>query len=539
MIPTIAKNMNFLNNISINQINLIGALFSSLMILFFALLVSHSMYKNFLDEMEKIKSEYYTSQKESIVAETNRALKFIEYKYHNSNKPLDELQDEIVETIEQMRLERDGSGYVFIYTFEGICKADPILEQNKETFMLDFEDPNGKRVIYELIEVSKNSDGGFVEYVWNKPIANTLSPKISYAKSFKPWGWMVGSGVYLDTINEILDEKERIYEEESQKMILYVLLVGVLLFGFVFYISKLIAGVITKETEIFTTFFKKAANNQEYINVRALKFKEFKTISKNANMMLKEIHNKTKELKELNSTLEQRIELKTKKLRAQKEELEQVLEAQDRFLKNAIHEIFTPIGIIYANIDLLELKSGKNRHLLNIEAGAKTIHNIYNDLSYLIKKDRVENRVKKVSFSEFIKERVDYFYELAIGNGVRLESKIEDSLYIIIDCVELERVVDNSIQNAIKYSFEGREITVNLYKNGNNILFEVANYGKEIEDCNKIFERFYREDRARGGFGIGLNIIKEICDKYGIIIEVESKNSKNIFRYVWSEERCL
>lgn len=100
-----------------------------------------------------------------------------------------------------MRDERDGTGYIFIYTFDGINIADPILKKNAGKNLLDIEDPNGKKVIYELIEVSKAKEGGFVEYVWNKPVSNILAPKISYAASYEPWRWMVGAGVYLDDVH--------------------------------------------------------------------------------------------------------------------------------------------------------------------------------------------------------------------------------------------------------------------------------------------------------------------------------------------------
>ncbi|NWF66509.1 MAG: hypothetical protein HXX81_03465 [Campylobacterales bacterium] len=60
---------------------------------------------------------------------------------------------------------------------------------------------------------------------------------------------------------------------------------------------------------------------------------------------------------------------------------------------------------------------------------------------------------------------------------------------------------------------------------------EFENVGKEIKEPNMLFERFYREDNARGGFGLGLNIVSQICRKNGYQIEVTSENNCNIFRY--------
>ena len=138
------------------------------------------------------------SRKKFIKNETKRALRFIQYKYNtNIHKDLKSLQNEIVEVIENMRDLNNGTGYVFIYSFNGINIADPILKNNHGKNLLNFTDPNGKKVIKDLIDISKKPNGGFVSYVWNKPTTHTLSPKISYATSFKPWNWMLGSGVFI------------------------------------------------------------------------------------------------------------------------------------------------------------------------------------------------------------------------------------------------------------------------------------------------------------------------------------------------------
>ncbi len=66
-------------------------------------------------------------------------------------------------------------------------------------------------VIKDLIDISRKKEGGFVEYQWLKPTTGLLSPKISYAKSFEPWGWMVGTGVYLDEVEKQIQDPKRLY----------------------------------------------------------------------------------------------------------------------------------------------------------------------------------------------------------------------------------------------------------------------------------------------------------------------------------------
>jgi signal transduction histidine kinase len=208
------------------------------------------------------------------------------------------------------------------------------------------------------------------------------------------------------------------------------------------------------------------------------------------------------------------------------------VDKQDKFIKNAIHEINTPLSIIITNIDLFKLKIGENKYLSKIEAGSKIIHNIYNDLSYLVKKDRIEYKAIKINFSEFLKTRIEFFEEIALGNNLEFDFKIEDSLNILFNETQLQRICDNSLSNAIKYSYENTTIFISLIQQNDAIILTIINEGNSINNFLKLFERYYRENNARGGFGLGLNIIKEICEGNNVRIDVESNN--NITKFIYS-----
>ena len=101
-----------------------------------------------------------------------------------------------------------------------------------------------------------------------------------------------------------------------------------------------------------------------------IKFQEFQEIVTHANVMIEEIKNKNNALVELNSNLEEIVEQKTIELKRSIDFTQELLEKQDRFVKNAIHEINTPLSIILMNIDLYNLKFEKNPYLIKIEAAA-------------------------------------------------------------------------------------------------------------------------------------------------------------------------
>jgi|WetSurMetagenome_2_1015567.scaffolds.fasta_scaffold110661_1 methyl-accepting chemotaxis protein len=66
----------------------------------------------------------------------------------------------------------------------------------------DYKDPNGKLLFQEMAKVGREEGGGFVEYMWSKPGSDKMYPKISYVKLYKPWGWIIGSGIYVDDVEE-------------------------------------------------------------------------------------------------------------------------------------------------------------------------------------------------------------------------------------------------------------------------------------------------------------------------------------------------
>ncbi len=512
---TIFKNQSF------KKVNILGFILVIVMLVIFVSVVAFNSYNQYKKDIEQLESEYLITQKNFIKNETLRAWRFIDYKYKNEkNKPREVLQAEIAEVIENMRNEGDGTGYVFIYTFDGINIADPILKQNSGKNLLDFKDLNGKRVIYELIQVSKHKDGGYVDYLWNKPTTNQPAPKISYALSYNDLGLMIGSGVYLDNINQIIREKKEEYLRKIVQYFYIVFIVILVLFMIGFSIYRYFMNLIEKDILLIQL----ASVDLEKIDIKEVTFKEFGVVASHINIM-----NET--LSDLNKNLEAKVLKRTAELEKAKEYALDLVQKQDRFIKDAIHEINTPLGIIIFNIDLYNLKYEKNRYLSKIEAGAKIIHNIYNDLEYMIKKDRIEYPKQEINLSKFLHERVEFFYEIALGNQIDFQLQIEDDLLIYINEIHLQRLVDNTISNAIKYTINHQDITVKLYQDKQSAILEIINFGKDIEHPEKLFKRYYRENNARGGFGIGLNIIKEICTKNHVEVEVSSIEGIITFKY--------
>ena len=204
----------------------------------------------------------------------------------------------------------------------------------------------------------------------------------------------------------------------------------------------------------------------------------------------------------------------------------------DNFIKDSMHEINTPLSIINLNADLFANKYGDNKYLQRMKSASKTLATIYNDMDYLVKQGRVEHKRQEINLGEFIHNRVDYFQEIANLKNILLEIDLVADAYYDFSKTKLQRIVDNTISNAIKYSHNNTKVEIKLYKETNSIIFSVKDYGVGIENIDKIFSRYYRENEAKGGFGIGLNIVKQIIDEEEILLDVTSKLNKGTnFKY--------
>ena len=211
----------------------------------------------------------------------------------------------------------------------------------------------------------------------------------------------------------------------------------------------------------------------------------------------------------------------------------------DNFIKDSMHEINTPLSIINVNIDLFNLKNPQNKYLQRIKAATKTLSNIYNDMDYLIKNQRIVFEYQEIDASAFVRERVLYFDEVAAMKGISISSEIEDGITLHFNTTQLQRILDNNISNAIKYSHEQSRIEVTFRRIDEYCCLIFKDYGFGIEDTKRIFERYYREETGKGGFGIGLDIVKTIMDETGIELDVRSTPKEgSTFTYTFPPSLC-
>jgi len=249
-----------------------------------------------------------------------------------------------------------------------------------------------------------------------------------------------------------------------------------------------------------------------------------------------------KKVKDFSSFIEEIYELKNKyneyheRLNQEIEKNKKLLEENKRFIVDTVHQIKTPMSVITLNFDFIknEIKDeGIMESIEEIDAAIAMLLNSYNDLSYIASNETVEYKPKELNLSEVLKQRVDFFSLIAKANNKVIHTDIDEDIIYTINDVEFERLVDNNISNAIKYS-KKPYIYVKLKKYPNKIVLRFESFGDRIKNPIEVFEKNYREHSHKRGLGIGLNIVKNICEKYGIKYSTFYEDGKNVFEYVFS-----
>ena len=195
----------------------------------------------------------------------------------------------------------------------------------------------------------------------------------------------------------------------------------------------------------------------------------------------------------------------------------------ENFIKDAMHELKTPIGVILLNLDGLDSIYENNKMIKRAKSALKNMIVVYEDLEFFVRENRAEHPKESINISNFIKERVEFFMDLLNSKEIKVIQNIEDDLYVNFSKLELSRIIDNTISNAIKYSKNKTKIEITLKKEEENIILKIKDEGKGIKDTKKIFDRYYRGDKISGGFGIGLSIVKKICEQNEVLTIVKSE----------------
>ena len=211
------------------------------------------------------------------------------------------------------------------------------------------------------------------------------------------------------------------------------------------------------------------------------------------------------------------------------------MEKQKQFITNAGHELKTPVAVIMANVDVMEMTSKENIEWI------KSIKNQANRLDMLIKSllslANIEEKGVKTNYTEFsitdvIRNEIQEFRAIAKDKKIIFDSSKDVLMYADINSIK--QLVTILLDNALKYTQEDGKIEINVEKQSKSTKIQFINTCENVENINtkKMFDRFYRGDKSRSkskeGYGIGLSIAKSIVESHKGKITADINKEKEI-----------
>ncbi|MCM1111624.1 MAG: HAMP domain-containing histidine kinase [Muribaculum sp.] len=218
---------------------------------------------------------------------------------------------------------------------------------------------------------------------------------------------------------------------------------------------------------------------------------------------------------------------------------------QRRFVTDASHELKTPLAVISADVDILELEGQRNQWTDSIRNQVKRLGGLTEQMVALSKLEEEEKPVlTRCCLSQIAEETAALFAPLAQAQEKKLSLEIREGIYCMGDAGKLGQMLSLLLDNALKYASAQGEIrlTVETVKKGGRARIVVWNtVGEESGIApgrlDMLFERFYRPDASRnsgiGGSGIGLSIVKAIAKQHGGKVAAESADGKSVAFEVW------
>ncbi|WP_270968697.1 sensor histidine kinase [Campylobacter upsaliensis] len=213
--------------------------------------------------------------------------------------------------------------------------------------------------------------------------------------------------------------------------------------------------------------------------------------------------------------------------------MEEKIKTLNRFIKDSTHEINTPLSVILMSIEQLERQNlEQSVKFLRIKLAAKTLHQIYSDLVFYNFSHTLSNEKESFDLGVLIKERVEYFRLFFEQKKLCLKLDLNTHSLFFANKNQISKLIDNLLSNAIKYNKKGGEIAIILKEN--SLVIKDSGCGISKENLAHIFERYARFNEDQGGFGIGLSLVKKICEENDILISCESKEGEgSAFRLEW------
>ncbi len=423
--------------------------------------------------------------------------------FSNVKKDIYAVSKEIIE----YHIAVENGQLIFKKDSRGISLQDKLTLKNTSAV---FFDKKGRFLrAYGVFDVFYSANKEEVKNIYVL-VGNTLrSRNVVVDKELK---WQ-GAGLYVVSIPII-----------SQDKIYGVLIAGRDIQGLEEFSESLFLAV---ESFIFLIFLLSFWLSRKLVNKSFAPINEF--LDKVSGIDLDNLHNKLK----VEGVENDEFVILAKKFNEMLDRLEYMSRHQKEFIDNVAHELKTPLSRVISTLELLSLERNvKPDKIKGVVKELFHINQIIEDLLIFSRQYRTDRLEKgKTDVKKTVEEVLESFKQVLQEKKVNLVKKYDRSVFLDIPEKYFKVVFRNIFDNAVKYSPEGSKIIIEIYEKKGRKGFRVIDEGIGINKATlkKIYERFYREKEARvlaGGYGIGLSLVKKICDMYSLQLEIKSKRGK-------------
>ena len=430
-----------------------------------------------------------------------------------------QIQGEILDRVVDMRF--GAEGYFFGSTYSG----GPLFSNGKLTrgteSVWNLTDPNGVKIIQEQRRVAMEKGSGFVRYAWRKLDSPVPSPKISFVMGIDRWKWIIGAGVYLDSVEAAIAKTEAALKDRLKINILKSVLILVALFSLILIWARHISTRVAAGIRTFSDFFGGAATEFVPIDPAALHFQEFREMADSANRMLADRKAALDRLQESEARLRQAHKL----------------EAVGTLAGGIAHDFNNLLSIIIGNTDLALLKAPEggpiHHNLKGIETASLRAKAV---VKQLLSFSRTSAAAREpVRLDALVGEALNLL-RASLPATIDIKTDIDDGVSPIeADPTQIHQILINLCTNAAQaMEAGGGTLTVGLRETGTpdgsgrparRVHLSVADtgHGMQGDIRDRVFDPYFTTKEVGKGTGLGLAVVHGIVANHGGEVHIDSK----------------
>ena len=446
----------------------------------------------FKEESIRVETEYIQKQKDILKKEIDYIINYINHHITNNTTQTEaELKKNILKYIETIRYEKNG--YLWIHDTSYFLIAHPFRQEHIGVYDIKLKDAVGTFITKKFIdETVKNPKGVFIEYYWQKPGELHFSDKLGFFRLYKKYNWVIGTGLYIDDIEQSIFENKKLLEKRIDKYIQQVLFIST----FIIIITGILSFLMSQKINNVFSTYKKNVEKKEF------------------------------ELQDINKNLEKRVEkaIKEEKKKDRAMLHQSRLARMGAMLSMIAHQWRQPLSEVSGI--LMELETANKFKKVDDKLITESIdesNKLILFMSHTIDDFR--------NFFKPDKKKVRFYVDDACNEAISLVSasikSYQIDLYKKVDCNavingyerEFAQVMLNLISNAKdilnQREIENPKIDINIDVEDKNVVITVRDNagGVTEEHLDVIFEPYFTTKGSAQGTGLGLYMSKMIIEK--------------------------